>query len=173
MENSNSKEEDSWYDIALYDKKTGNFAEALKACNQILSINDNYTKVWILLCILHQKMGNDAKALEALNKINDFDITENEYWIEIALEFKKKNDLLNVVKALENSLEFNDQKKESLTELAGVYEDLEIYDKAYTFYKTALNMDPLDMDLLNKIGTIYDNAKETANSRKKKKKKKK
>ena len=148
MGTSDNSEEEEWFKISLYDFNKGNLEEALKSCNQILEFNNKYVKAWVLFVIINQKMGNNSKVLEAFDNLREFNASEQDNWVEIALEFKNRENLSSALKALETSLDFKSEKKDSWIELGDSYDTIGFYEKAYTCYKKALKLDPMDMDLL-------------------------
>ena len=155
-ENSDFSEADNWFQLALIYKKKEDYNEVIENCNKIVEINPDYIKAWLMLSIAYQKIGKNQDSIEAFKKTFELKSFLKTDWYEIAIEYYEKEDVNNLVKSIENLLFFNKDKKEDWIQLALDYEILNLLVKSYQTYKKALEVDPLDMQVLNKIGKIYN-----------------
>jgi superkiller protein 3 len=158
--NSNFSEEDDWFQLALIYQKKEDYSEVIENCKKILEINPNYIKAWFLLSIAYKQTGKIEDSLKAFKKTFELESVEKAEWYEIAIEYYQKEDVNELVKSIENILFFDKDKKEDWIQLASNYEKFNLFIEAYEAYRKALNIDPLDMHVLNKIGHLYNEIEE-------------
>ncbi|MBD3197798.1 MAG: tetratricopeptide repeat protein [Candidatus Lokiarchaeota archaeon] len=126
--------EQAWNGKGATYNHMGDYQNAIKCHEKVLEINSTNINALYALGFIYRDLKNYKKAIE--------------YFENVLAEQQGRKEEMGLNKLFSES-------KSTLYYLGNIYEEMENYEKAIMYYENALEMDPHDFNIWDKVGALY------------------